>query len=70
MAHRHTNIVDFTEFRAARAARQLDLLDAATEPPAGEAPRRERRLSAREVEHRARMLAHCEHTRASGWDAP
>jgi hypothetical protein len=57
-----SKVVDLNEFKAARAARQLDLLTAET-GPRPEAPGTEDALSTRKVAHRARMLAHLEGSR-------
>jgi hypothetical protein len=52
-----SKVVDLNLFKAARAARQLDLLEAAPEK-ALQALEAGRPLSERDVAHRARMLAH------------
>jgi hypothetical protein len=57
---RETNVVDLLRYRNARVSKPLPLFDA---PPAGDLPRvvtvsAFRVLSAKEVSHRARMLAH------------
>ncbi len=57
MTGANRKVVDLNEFKAARAARQLQLLEAAPEQgPAVIEPERE--LTPREVAHRARMLSH------------
>jgi len=59
-----SKVVDLNEFKAARAAGQLDLLDSDT----GERPaplESARALSDRDVAHRARMLAHLQVTSSS-----
>lgn len=52
-----SKVVDINEFKAARAAQQLDLLDPAADGRS-ETLETDRALSAREVAHRSRMLAH------------
>jgi hypothetical protein len=65
-----SKVVDLNEFKAARAARQLDLLGPGEvegltaesgAPPEG--PVEDRTLSGRDLAHRARMLAHLEAVR-------
>jgi hypothetical protein len=51
-----TNVVNLAEYRAARAARDLPLLDTTTGTSRAPAPARP--LLPREIEHRARMLRH------------
>jgi hypothetical protein len=53
-----TNVVSLAEYRAARAARALPLLDTTTGTSLAPAPAPARPLLPREVEHRARMLRH------------
>jgi hypothetical protein len=62
MTRAGSKVVDINEFKAAQAARQLDLLtaDAAVQ---AEAPGEDRSLSTRDLAHRARMLAHLEAVR-------
>jgi len=52
-----SKVVDINEFKAARAAQQMDLLDAQA-GGRSETLETDRSLSAREVAHRTRMLAH------------
>lgn len=65
-----SKVVDINEFKAAQAARQLDLLApsdveglTADSPAQAEAPGDDRSLSTRDLAHRARMLAHLEAVR-------
>jgi hypothetical protein len=62
MTGANPKVVDLNEFKAAREARQLELLGAVPEPgPSTIEPERE--LTPREVAHRARMLAHLDAAR-------
>ena len=57
MTGANSKVVDLNEYKAARDARQLELVEAP--PDAGPAViEPERELTPREVAHRARMLSH------------
>ncbi len=62
MTGANRKVVDLNEFKAARAARQLELREAATEQGLSTVEP-DRQLTAREVAHRTRMLAHLDAAR-------